>query len=124
MANTNRKNNTTNIEWPTGHFTIEDIQNKYPDVVNITLRFKVKKAVESKEIVSIGKIKPSIGRPKMVFARANPTQDLIETAKASGVIFGDEPKTAITVAEVKSEKKKTMAPALSTASKQVAPTTN
>lgn len=127
MANTNRKNNTTSIEWPTGHFTIEDIQNKYPDVINITLRFKVKKAVESKEIVSIGKIKPAIGRPKIVFARSNPTQELMDAAKAAGVLFNDEPKTAITVAEVKSEKKKTVVPSVAPSSatpvKQVSPST-
>lgn len=125
MSNTNKKNSTTTIEWPTGHFTIEDIQNKYPDVVNITLRFRVKKAVESKEIVSIGKIKPAIGRPKMVFARANPAKELVDAAKAAGVIFNDEPKTAITVAEVKSDKKsKAVVPAVANMAKQTAPATN
>jgi len=104
MANTKKKN-ATNIEWPTSHFTIDDVQNKYPDVVNITLRFRVKKAVESKEIVTIGKIKPAIGRPKIVFAPANPSQEILNAAKAAGVLFSDEPKAAITVAEVKSEKK-------------------
>lgn len=101
---TNKKNALT-IDWPTSHFTIDDVQGKYPDVVNITLRFRVKKAVESKEIVSIGKIKPAIGRPKLVFARANPSKELIEAAKAAGVLFSDEPKAAITVAEVKADKK-------------------
>lgn len=105
MSNTKKKN-TTAIEWPSNsHFTIDDIQSKYPDVVNITLRFRVKKAVENKEIVTIGKIKPAIGRPKIVFATANPSKELIEAAKAAGVLFSDEPKAAITVAEVKSEKK-------------------
>jgi hypothetical protein len=105
MSNTNKKN-ATNIAWPTNsHFTIDDIQNQYPDIVNITLRFKVKKAVESKEIVTIGKIKPAIGRPKIVFAVASPSKELLEAARTAGVIFNDEPKAAITVAEVKSEKK-------------------
>jgi hypothetical protein len=120
MANTNKKTNTTNIEWPTGHFTIEDIQNKYPDVVNITLRFRVKKAVENKEIVTVGKIKPAIGRPKIVFARANPSSELLNAAKAAGVIFNDEPKSAITVAEVKAEKKvKTVVPTIPSNSQAV-----
>lgn len=124
MSNTtNKKNSTSTIEWPTGHFTIEDIQNKYPDVVNITLRFRVKKAVESKEIVNIGKVKPAIGRPKIVYACANPSKELLEAAKNAGVIFNDEPKAAITVAEVKSEKKtKTVVPSVAPA-KQVASTT-
>lgn len=105
MANTKKKN-TASIEWPSNsHFTIDDIQTKYPDVVNITLRFRVKKAVEKKEIVTIGKIKPAIGRPKIVFAAANPSKEVLEAAKAAGVLFSDEPKASITVAEVKSEKK-------------------
>lgn len=115
MSNTtnSKKNGTATIEWPTGHFTIEDIQNKYPDVVNITLRFRVKKAVESREIVNIGKVKPAIGRPKIVYARANPNKELLDAAKTAGVIFNDEPKAAITVAEVKSEKKaKTVLPSV------------
>jgi hypothetical protein len=104
MAKNNKKN-TTNIEWPSdSHFTIDDVQTKYPDVVNITLRFRVKKAIESKEIIVIGKIKPAIGRPKIVFARANPTKELLEAAKAAGVI-SEETKAAIAVAEMKSEKK-------------------
>ncbi len=127
MSNTtnSKKNSTAAIEWPTGHFTIEDIQNKYPDVVNITLRFRVKKAVEGKEIVNIGKVKPAIGRPKIVYSRANPSKELLEAAMTAGVIFNDEPKAAITVAEVKSEKKTktTVVPSVATV-KQVASTTS
>lgn len=106
MSNTNKtsKKNALAIEWPTSHFTIDDVQGKYPDVVNITLRFRVKKALENKEIVSIGKIKPAIGRPKLVFARANPSKELIEAAKTAGVI-SNEALAAVPVAEVKSDKK-------------------
>ena len=106
MSNTNKtsKKNALTIEWPTSHFTIDDVQGKYPDVVNITLRFRVKKAMENKEIVTIGKIKPAIGRPKLVFARANPSKELIEAAKAAGVISSDA-VAAVAVAEVKSDKK-------------------
>ncbi len=91
------------IEWPTTHFTIDDIQKKYPSVINITLRFRVKKAVENKEIVTIGKIKPAIGRPKLVFARVNPTADLLEAAKAAGVLPLED-KAAVPVAEMKTAK--------------------
>lgn len=103
MSNTkSTKKNTTTIEWPSAHFTIEDVQSKYPSVVNITLRFRVKKAVENKEIVTIGKIKPAIGRPKLVFAKANPSKELIESAKAVGVLTFDE-KSMVAVAELKSQ---------------------
>lgn len=105
MSNTKtNKKNVLTIDWPTSHFTIDDVQGKYPDVVNITLRFRVKKAVESKEIVPIGKIKPAIGRPKLVFARANPTKELLEAAKAAGVI-SNESLATLPVAEMKTEKK-------------------
>lgn len=105
------------IEWPTSHFTIDDIQGKYPDVVNITLRFRVKKAVENKDVVVIGKIKPAIGRPKLVFARANPSKELLEAAKAAGVISAAEPLATVSVAEVKNDKKnKAVVPATATTS--------
>jgi hypothetical protein len=105
MSNTNKtsKKSIVTIDWPTSHFTIDDVQSKYPNVVNITLRFRVKKATENKEIVTIGKIKPAIGRPKLVFARANPSKELLEAAKAAGVI-AVETRAAVAVAEVKAEK--------------------
>lgn len=98
------KKSTVNIEWPTGHFTIDDMQAKYPDVVNITLRFKINRAVDTNQIVEIGKIKPAIGRPKKVFAKANPSKELMDAAKTAGVIFTDE-KATVPVAELKTEKK-------------------
>lgn len=119
--NKTSKKNSLTIEWPTSHFTIDDVQGKYPDVVNITLRFRVKKAVESKEIVTIGKIKPVIGRPKLVFARANPTKELLEAAKAAGVI-SNETLAAVAVAEVKSDKKtKTVVPVTASTSAVTTP---
>ena len=119
MSNTNKtsKKNSVAIEWPTSHFTIDDVWQKNggeKTMPNITLRFRVKKAVENKEIVTIGKIKPAIGRPKLVFARANPSKELLEAAKAAGVISSDA-VAAVAVAEVKTEKKaKTVVPATAT----------
>lgn len=108
MNNNNKTSKKTSrtIEWPTSHFTIDDIQSKYPDVVNITLRFRVKKAMENKEIVTIGKVKPAIGRPKLVFSRSNPSKELLEAAKVAGVIASSTETTAtVPVAEVKNDKK-------------------
>lgn len=117
MANKTTKKTVT-IEWPKGHFTINDVWQKVGGekvMPNITLRFRVNQAEEKKEIVLIGKIKPSIGRPKKVFAKANPTKEILDAAKADGVIFGDDSKpvtsASVTVAEVKTEKKvKTVTP--------------
>ncbi len=108
MNKTNTKNNNkarTNIEWPSGHFTIEDIQTKYPDAVNITLRFRVKKAEEAKEIVLIGKVKPPIGRPRKVYTKANPSQETLDSAYSDGVIATDATKTTVAVTELKASKK-------------------
>jgi len=104
-TNKTSKKNSFIIEWPTSHFTIEDIQGKYPDAVNITLRFRVKQAVENKDVMVIGKIKPAIGRPKLVFSRANPSKELLEAAKAAGVIAASDTLTTVSVAEVTTDKK-------------------
>lgn len=111
MANKTSKKTIT-IEWPRGHFTIDDVWQKVGGekaMPNITLRFRVNQAEERKEIELIGKIKPSIGRPKKVFTKVNPSKEVLEAARAAGVIFGDESKpvaaTSVTVAEVKTEKK-------------------
>jgi hypothetical protein len=99
------KRNNTLIDWPaTGHFTIEDLQQKYPSMVNITLRFRVKKALDANEITAIGKIKPAIGRPKLVFVKGLATKEAIETALKSGVL-PLENKSVVSTADVKTEKK-------------------
>ena len=116
---TTGKKNSVTINWPTGHFTIEDVWQQIggeQTMPNITLRFRVKKAVENKEIVIIGKIKPAIGRPRLVFSRANPSKEVLEAAKAAGVT-SNEPLAAVAVAEVKAEKKaKAVVPATATVS--------
>jgi hypothetical protein len=120
MSNKTPKKNSVTVEWPTTHFTIGDVQSKYPSIINITLRFRVNKAVEANEIVVIGKIKPAIGRPKLVFAKANPSKELLEAATAAGVLpMTDKTvvKGAVGVTEVKSSTKtpaKSVIPATAT----------
>lgn len=105
MPKTTKKNNTT-IEWPTNtHFTINDLFKKYPNFVQITLRFRVKRGLENKDIVTIGKIKPAIGRPQLVFAKANPTKELLEAATAAGVLTLEDKTTSVQIGEVKTTKR-------------------
>jgi hypothetical protein len=113
MSKTTKKNNVA-IEWPSNtHFTIDDLTKKYPGFVNITLRFRVKRGIENKEIVTIGKVKPPIGRPRLVFAKANPSKELIAAAFATGMLeLQEKPKKlpvtkteTISVGEVKTDKK-------------------
>lgn len=58
------------ISWPTGKFTIADLQNQHPRARNITLRFRVNRALAAKEVVKVGQSSGSIGRPALYFARA------------------------------------------------------
>jgi len=100
MSKTTKKNNAA-IEWPLNtHFTMKDIFKKYPDFIEITARFRVKRGLENKEIVAIGKIKPAIGRPQLVFAKANPTKELLETATKAGVLPLEEKSVTVHVGEV------------------------
>jgi hypothetical protein len=55
------------VDWPTGKFTISDLEKNHPSAVPITLRFRVKKALESGIIKSVGKIEGELGRPTMLF---------------------------------------------------------
>jgi hypothetical protein len=98
--NNKTEKSRTNIEWPESHFTIEDIQAKYPTAVNITLRFRVKKAEEAKDIVLIGKIKPAIGRPRKVYTKANPSNEVLANAAAAGVISTESLKATVAVGDV------------------------
>jgi hypothetical protein len=104
MANTKRTNTT--IEWPaTGHFTIDDLQQKYPSMVNITLRFRVKKALDLNEISAVGKIKPAIGRPRLVFVKGVATKEVLAAIYATGILPLEKP-TSVNVGEIESKNKK------------------
>lgn len=108
MSNKTSKKSGVVIEWPTDtHFTVKNMESKYTDMVPITLRFRLKKAVENKEIVLIGKVKPAIGRPCLVFAKNNPSRELLENATKAGVLPIEDKKSSVTVAEVKAAKKTT-----------------
>jgi hypothetical protein len=91
----------TPIVWPEGHFTIDQVQTSHPDMVNITLRFRVKKATENGEIATIGRLKPAIGRPKLVFAKTPVTEDVIKAAYATGVLPPLDDSTRVPVINVK-----------------------
>lgn len=121
MANTKRTNNT--IEWPsTGHFTIADLKALYPSMVEITLRFRVNKALEEGVISTVGKIKPAIGRPRLVFVKGSATVEATALAAKSGVLPMEESKSSVGVADVKSQPATVVTPA-AVVSKQTVTTT-
>jgi len=57
------------VSWPNGKFSIADLEKTHPTAVPITLRFRVKKALENGTIQSVGKIEGEIGRPTLLFER-------------------------------------------------------
>lgn len=55
------------VNWPKGKFSIADLEKAHPTAVPITLRFRVKKALESGSIKPAGKVEGEIGRPTLLF---------------------------------------------------------
>jgi hypothetical protein len=59
------------VNWPSGKFSIADLEKSHPTAVPITLRFRVKKALESGAIKSVGKVEGEIGRPTLLFEKTS-----------------------------------------------------
>mgnify|MGYP001583774596 CR=1 FL=1 len=59
------------VNWPTGQFSIADLERDHPTAVPITLRFRVKKALENGTIKTAGKVEGEIGRPTLLFEKVN-----------------------------------------------------
>jgi hypothetical protein len=55
------------VTWPNGKFSISDLEKAHPTAVPITLRFRVKKALENGTIKNVGKVEGEIGRPTLLF---------------------------------------------------------
>lgn len=62
-----RKKKKLVVNWPSGKFSISDLERTHPDAVPITLRFRVKKALEKGTIKTAGKVEGEIGRPTLLF---------------------------------------------------------
>jgi len=90
MKKETMKKEKLQIEWPTGPFTIDMLQQKYKTAVNITLRYRINVAKQSKLITEIGKTPKKMGRPTIVFGPGVITHDLLREAVASGVVLYDE----------------------------------
>jgi hypothetical protein len=91
MKKTDRKNKTNlTVTWPSNVFTIKELNANNPEFVEITLRVRMKKAMESGEITEIGVLHNGKGRPTLVFAYGTPTKEHIEEAKSRQVILKDD----------------------------------
>jgi hypothetical protein len=90
MKKTDRKNKTNlTVKWPTNTFTIKELNEANPDFVEITLRVRLKKAIETGEVNEMGVLHNGKGRPTIVFVCGTPTQAHIDEAKSREVILKD-----------------------------------
>jgi len=90
MKKTDRKNKTNLVVlWPTNIFTIEELNNANPDFVNITLRVRLKKAIDNGEVGEVGYLHNGKGRPRVVLACTPITQNHITEAKNRGCVLKD-----------------------------------
>jgi hypothetical protein len=88
MKKTDRKNKTNlTVTWPSNIFTIKELNAQNPEFVEITLRVRMKKAMETGEITDIGVLHNGKGRPTLVFVHGTPTKEHIEEAKSRQVIL-------------------------------------
>lgn len=90
MKKTDRKNKTNlTVTWPTNVFTIKELNAANPEFVEITLRVRLKKAIESGEVNEMGVLHNGKGRPTIVFVHGTPTEAHIDEAKSREVILKD-----------------------------------
>lgn len=71
-------------------FTIEDLQNLNPGYCNITLRVHLKEAIKKGEVVELGYLRGSKGRPKLVMALAPVTQEHLKEAEEREIILKND----------------------------------
>lgn len=107
MKKTDRKNKTNlDVTWPKDSiFTINDLHKKNKDFVLITLRVRLKKAIDAGEVMDIGVLHNGKGRPTNVFVYGKPTNKHLEQAKEREVIIksGLESQMSVTVLSVNKE---------------------
>jgi hypothetical protein len=97
---TGRKNNTKmSINWLSSHFTIKELLANNPSFREITLRVRLKKAIDAGEVIELGTLHQEKGRPSLVLANAPVSKATIESAKKLGVMFSES--FNVKVADVK-----------------------
>ena len=87
---TNRKNKTKQtVTWPASYFTIKQLNKLNSDFVNITLRVRLNNALEEKQVVQLGVLTATKGRPNLVFACSPVDATVIESARAAGITLNE-----------------------------------
>ena len=97
---TDRKNRTNLVvKWPSNIFTIKELHSQNSNFIMITLRVRVKNAIMQGQVVEVGDLNDSKGRPKLMLAVAPLTEDHIEEAKSRKVTLRSN--LSVNVMEVK-----------------------
>lgn len=71
-------------------FTIDDLQALNPGYCNITLRVHLKEALKKGEVIELGYLKGSKGRPKLVMAVAPITPENLKEAEEREIILKND----------------------------------
>jgi hypothetical protein len=98
-----QKKNKTNqvVTWPTvSLFSIKELHRLNPKFVEITLRVRLGKAIESGKVVEIGSIPGEKGRPQKVFSMTPVTQLTLNKARAEQINLVDNADRLIHVMSV------------------------
>ena len=102
---TDRKNKTNlTVNWPSNdtYFGVSELTNLNKDFIAITLRVRLKNALDEGVVTQIGTVHGGKGRPKLAFAMSPVTEAAITSARSSGVVLVDKYNT-VNVLDVKAE---------------------
>lgn len=102
---TDRKNKTNlTVTWPSNdtYFGVSDLANLNKDFIGITLRVRLKNALDEGVVTQIGTVHGGKGRPKLAFAMSPVTEIAINAARSAGVLL-DTKYDTVNVLDVKAE---------------------
>ena len=102
---TDRKNKTNlTVNWPSNdtYFGVSELTNLNSDFIAITLRVRLKNALDEGIVTQIGTVHGGKGRPKLAFAMSPVTESAITAARSAGVVLVDKYNT-VNVLDVKVE---------------------
>jgi hypothetical protein len=102
---TDRKNKTNlTVNWPSNdtYFGVSELTNLNKEFIAITLRVRLKNALDEGVVTQIGTVHGGKGRPKLAFAMSPVTESAITAARSAGVVLVDKYNT-VNVLDVKVE---------------------
>lgn len=102
---TDRKNKTNlTVTWPSNdtYFGVNDLAQLNKDFIGITLRVRLKNALDEGIVSQIGTVHGGKGRPKLAFAMSPVSAAAITSAQTDGVMLVDKYNT-VGVLDVKAQ---------------------